>query len=72
MLDQIHSLARSHNLAGKMTGAGGGGLFFIWLDPSSVDGKVDALKCDLAGLLPGISACRLARLGVQGLRIEAL
>jgi len=68
-LDGIHDLARAHDQAGKMTGAGGGGLAFIWLDPAASEMKIGALKCELPSLMGTIS-WRSAQLGVQGVKIE--
>ena len=72
-LDDIHNLARAHGQAGKMTGAGGGGLAFIWLDPDCSPQKLGALQCELPSLnlIPSPNFTWLpARLGVKGVQVE--
>lgn len=66
-LDEIHRLARAHDQAAKLTGAGGGGLAFIWLDPACSDEQVSALQRELT---LGNFICWPTRLGVKGVQIE--
>jgi mevalonate kinase len=66
-LDAIHNVARIHGQACKLTGAGGGGLAFIWLEPSCTNEQLDALQKELTA-----NKFRFwpARLGVKGVRVE--
>lgn len=66
-LDEIHRLARTHHQAAKLTGAGGGGLAFIWLDPACSDGQLMTLEKELS--LKNF-ICWQTRLGVKGVQIE--
>lgn len=66
-LDEIHRLARDHGQAGKLTGAGGGGLAYVWLDPKCSEDQVNALQRELT---LGNFTCWPTRLGVKGVQIE--
>ncbi|XP_032790380.2 mevalonate kinase [Daphnia magna] len=68
-LDEIHRLARAHGQAGKLTGAGGGGLAYVWLNPNCSDDQVNALQHQLT---LGNFTCWPTRLGVKGVHIEEL
>lgn len=66
-LDHIHNVAKVHGQAAKLTGAGGGGMAFIWLDPTCDEEKLQNLMTEMERAK---YVCWSARLGVKGLRIE--
>jgi len=66
-LDHIHNVAKVHGQAAKLTGAGGGGMAFIWLDPTCDEEKLQSLMEEMKR---ANYVCWSARLGVKGLRIE--
>jgi mevalonate kinase len=68
-LDEIHRLARAHDQAGKLTGAGGGGLAFVWISPTCSDEQMNALQRQLT--LRNYT-CWPTRLGVKGVQIEEI
>ena len=66
-LDTIHRLAREDGHAAKLTGAGGGGLAFVWLKPATDQSGLDQLQEQLHQC--GFT-CWITKLGVQGLNIQ--
>lgn len=65
-LDSIVQKAAEHGQAAKLTGAGGGGLALIWIDPQATDAAVVTLQQQLKS--QGWNSWN-ARLGVPGVSI---
>jgi len=65
-LDHIHSVAKDHGQAAKLTGAGGGGMAFVWLDPLCTQQQLDTLLLEMK---QANYICWPVRLGVKGLNI---
>lgn len=68
-LDDICRIADSHRQASKLTGAGGGGLAFIWLNPKCPEEEIKTLQEEL---LQKQFISWLTRLGVKGVQVEEL
>lgn len=66
-LNEIQRIAQLHGQAAKLTGAGGGGLAFVWLDPTCSDEQLRALEHDLS--IRNFTYWP-TRLGVKGVQIE--
>lgn len=70
-LDDIQRIAQTNGQAAKLTGAGGGGLAFVWLDPNCSEQQLNALKAKLQSNDPPYKFWP-ARLGVKGLEIQQI
>ena len=46
-LEEIHKLATTRGQACKLTGAGGGGLALIWIDPDAKNEVIELLEAEL-------------------------
>lgn len=65
-LEEICDIAKEHNLAAKLTGAGGGGFAFVLVPPKVKENEVEKIKkrFELSGF-----KCKDTKLGVQGVHI---